>query len=329
MKKLNVAIIGCGNVSKCHFDAIAENENAKLIATCDIIKEKADKYAVLYNAKAYKIYDELLENEKLDVVHICLPHYLHCPVAIKAMEKGINVFTEKPIAITYDDAQKMVASANSNNVKLGVCFQNRYNTASVIIKDIIDSGELGKVLSLKGMVTWDRDEDYYKQDNWHGTLKYEGGGVMINQAIHTLDLINWFSGSSMEDIKASASQKRLMGKVETEDTADALITYKNGVTALFYATLCNKANSPVFIEVCLEKGRVVLYDELTVYYDNGTKKVIDLEKASGKKAYWGLSHKLIIDDFYNSIINNCEFAINGQEALKTMEIIDTFYKKSR
>lgn len=328
MDKLKSAVVGCGNVSRRHFETITNNINSELVAVCDIVSEKADKKADEYNVKAFYDFDEMLKNAQFDVLHICTPHYLHAPMAIKAMNKGIHVLCEKPLAIFYDDAVKMCECAEKNNVYLGTCFQNRYNQTSVYIKELLSSGEMGAVTGAKGMVTWDRDEEYYS-DDWHGTLAKEGGGVVINQSIHTLDLLQWLIGSDMADIKSSISQKRLAGKVETEDTADALITFENGVQALFYATLCYNANSPVFIELLCEKGKIVMYDDLAIIKKGEEKRTVTFEQPKGDKSYWGNSHGKLIADFYDCIINNSHFEVDGISGIKAVKIVDNLYKNAK
>lgn len=328
MDKLKSAVVGCGSISSRHLKTIAENENSELVAVCDIVHEKADKKACEYNAKAFYDFDEMLENVQFDVLHICTPHYLHAEMAIKAMNKGIHVLCEKPLAIYYDDAVKMCECSEKNNVYLGTCFQNRYNDASVYIKNLLDSGELGAIICAKGTVTWDRDEEYYS-DDWHGTLEKEGGGVVINQSIHTLDLLQWFIDSDMVDIRSSISQKRLAGKVETEDTADALITFENGVQAVFYATLCYSANSPVFVEIFCEKGKIVMYDDLAIIKKGEEKGTVTFEHAKGEKGYWGNSHGRLIADFYDCILNKTHFLVDCYSGIKAVKIVDNLYKNAK
>ena len=328
MKKLKVAIVGCGSVSRMHFKSVSENEHTTLVACCDIVTEKADAFAEKYSLRAFYDFDSMLSDEEFDVLHICTPHYLHHTMAIKAMEKGIHVFCEKPLAIKYDDAVKMCECAEQNNVYLAACFQNRYNLSSQYLRDLIKSEKLGKIVAVKGDVTWDRDEEYYS-DDWHGTLEKEGGGVIINQCIHTLDLIQWLVGSDVVSVDGSISQKRLKGKVETEDTADALIRFSNGVEALFYGTLCYKQNSSVFLEILFENGKAVMYDDLVVTDKNGDREVIALKKSSDKKNYWGTSHKTIIDDFYDCVVNGEDFLVNGKSGCVAVRIVDELYKSAR
>lgn len=328
MDKLRIAIVGCGNVSKRHFEAAFENEYSELVACCDIVPEKADKMAEKYGIKAFYNFDDMLSETDFDVLHICTPHYLHAEMAIKAMNLGKHVFCEKPLAIHYEDAVKMCECAKLNNVYLAACFQNRYNLSSQYLKDLVKSEKLGKIVAVKGNVTWDRDEEYYS-DDWHGTLDKEGGGVIINQCIHTLDLIQWLVDSQVVSVDGSISQKRLKGKIETEDTADALIKFSNGVEALFYGTLCYKANSSVFLEILFEKGRAVMYDDLVITDENSKREVIALKKSTDANNYWGTSHKIIIDDFYDCVLNKKEFLVNGNSGSIAVKIVDELYKSAR
>lgn len=328
LDKLRAVVVGCGNISSRHLDFIAESDKSVLVAVCDNVMEKADKKAELYGVKAFYDFDEMLKNCEFDVLHICTPHYLHAEMAIKAMNLGKHVLCEKPLAITYDDAVKMCECAEKNNVYLGTCFQNRYNESSQYIKKLLQSGEMGEINGIKGMVTWDRDEEYYS-DDWHGTLDKEGGGVVINQSIHTLDLMQWLVSSEVVDIKGSISQKRLEGKVETEDTADALITFENGCQGLFYATLCYCANSPVFIEILCEKGKIVMYDDLAILRKGEEKHTVAFEHTKGDKGYWGNSHGKLIDEFYTSVITHSDFEVTCRSGIKAVKIVDGLYRNAR
>lgn len=329
MDKLRTCIVGIGNISRVHIDSLLNNENTEIVGVCDIIKERADSAAEKTGAKAFYDFDEMIDWGEFDVLHICTPHYLHAPMAIKAMNAGKHVLCEKPPAMSYPDAVKAVEAAEKNSVYFGVCYQNRYNPSSVKIKEILDSKKLGAVTGIKGSVAWNRDMTYYSRDNWHGTLKYEGGGVLINQAIHTLDLIAWLCPGNPVKTVGSVSQKRLKGLVETEDTADALITFDSGVTALFYASLCYSSDSPVEIQIDCEKGRILFNGDVFVFRDSEPTEVIPFRIKKGEKAYWGDGHTLLINDFYNSIRNNVPFAVDGKEGLTALKIISDIYSQNR
>lgn len=323
-----VGIVGVGNISGKHIAAVNACESSSLVALCDIEIEKARAKADS-GVKTFANIDELLEWGEFDCLHICTPHYLHCEMGLKAMRAGKHVLCEKPLAIMTADAEAMINCARENNVRLGVVFQNRYNESSRIIKNLLDTNEMGRLIAEKAMLAWDRDMTYYSQDNWHGVLAKEGGGVVINQAIHTLDLISWFANARVESINASISQKRLKGLVETEDTADALIKFENGVTAVFYATLCYSCNSPVYIELFCENGRIIFNGDILILRNDKEPEYIKIDSATGAKSYWGNSHDVLIKDFYHSLETGEKFPITGEDALAAVKIVNGIYDNAR
>lgn len=329
MGKLGAAVIGCGSIHKMHADAISGNPNAALISVTDIDEERAKAATAQYGCSFHTDFMEALEDERVNVVHICTPHYLHAYMAIKALEKGKHVLTEKPMSISSADALDMIGVSQKTGMKLGVCFQNRYNTTSLRIKELIDSGSVGAVIGAKAMVTWYRDEKYYTESGWRGTWEKEGGGVLINQAIHALDLLQWFLGD-IDWLKSNVDTRLLKDVIEVEDTAEATIMFKSGAPALFYATNCYRLNSPVEIEIVCEKAVIKLAGDATVTYENGL--VVHMEETdarTGGKAYWGCSHAVLINDFYEKIITGDKFDIDGAQGIKTIRMIEAFYESSR
>ncbi|WP_246599587.1 Gfo/Idh/MocA family protein [Clostridium lacusfryxellense] len=265
---LKAAIVGCGAIYTNHAEALTNNDNIELVCVCDINEEKAAKAADKYKCKYYTDYNQMLKTEKLDVVHICTPHYLHASMSIAAMRSGNHGLTEKPMAISISDAKAMIEVSKETGKRLGVCFQNRFNATSVRIKEAIESGEVGKVIRAKGFVTWHREAPYYTDSGWRGSWKTEGGWVLINQSIHTLDLLQWFLGD-IHYIKGSVDTRLLQDVIEVEDTAEATIKFSNGASAIFYATNCYSTDSPVELEIICEKAVLRLTEDLTIKYKNG------------------------------------------------------------
>jgi len=330
MKKLGVAIIGCGSIHKVHADAISKSESAHLVCVADVVEERAQATASQYNCEWYSDYRKVLENDSVDVVHICTPHYLHAPMAVEAMNAGKHVLVEKPVAIHFDEVWKMISSRDKNNRYIGICFQNRFNPSSVKAKEMIDSGELGPVMGIKGIVTWHRDESYYTQSDWKGRFATEGGGVLINQSIHTIDLMQWLAGG-VKAVRGSVSTRLLGNVIEVEDTAEATMYFNNDAVGIFYATNCYTFDSPVEIEVHCEKARLRLYnDKLIVEKQDGSSYVVDEDTGNTKyKSYWGKSHGLLIENFYNCILNNePKSVITVEEAFESLKIIDGIYKSA-
>lgn len=328
MEELGVAIIGCGAIHKVHADTVINNPYARLISVVDVNEQKAKAAALKYNCSFYTDYREALKDPGIDVVHICTPHYLHAPMALDAMMNRKHVLTEKPMAISVADAQEMIKVSGETGKSLGVCFQNRYNTTSLRIKRIIESGEVGEILGAKASVTWHRDEKYYTDSGWRGIWDKEGGGVLINQAIHTLDLLQWFMGE-IDSLKGNVDTRLLKGVIEVEDTAEATILFKSGAAALFYATNCYRVNSPVELEIVCEKALIKLAGDLTILYENGEEeRAADIDTRTGEKSYWGCGHSMLIDDFYKKLIKGKKFGIDGSEGLKALKLVKAVYESS-
>lgn len=328
MKKIGAAIIGCGAIFGIHADAVVKSEAAELIAVVDIRESAAKKAASRYNCEYYTDYREMLNDPKVQAVHICTPHHLHAPMAIEAMKAGKHVLTEKPVAISISEAAEMAETAKTCKKHLAVCFQNRFNPTSIKAKEVIDSGVLGDIKGIKGIVTWYRTESYYKESDWRGYWKTAGGGVLINQAIHTLDLMQWFGGE-MEGIMGHADTRCFRNAAEVEDTAEATIFFKNGAKGIFYGTNCYTDNSAVLIEVHCEKGLLTIQDGELYMTRNGKRELLACDQtASGEKAYWGLSHEKLIKHFYECLLHDRTDYISASDAAASIEMIEGIYKSS-
>ncbi|MFA7204860.1 MAG: Gfo/Idh/MocA family oxidoreductase [Saccharofermentanales bacterium] len=325
---LKVAIIGCGTISPIHINAINLSDKAELYAVVDINNERACSCAEKNGCKAYTDYHEMLNDSAIDIVHICTPHYLHGRMAVDSMEAGKHVLIEKPLSINRIEAEAVISTEERTGMKAGVCFQNRYNYTSKKIKEFINSGRGGKILGAKAFITWDRRADYYAQSNWRGKWETEGGGVLINQAIHTIDLLTWFLGN-VESVKSQISTRLLNEVIEVENSAEGLIRFESGVNALLYATTCYCEDSPVQLNIKCEKADIKLSGDLTInIHGEATEIYSDNDELSVGKSYWGNSHNELIEDFYNSIINKSEFHLNTQEGYRALETVFLFYKNN-
>ncbi len=330
MKKLRAAIVGCGAIYPLHVGGLEDCDYGELAAVVDCDVSRAKEAASKHGCRYYEDFDEMLAAPDIDVVHLCTPHYLHGPMAVKALEKGRHVLSEKPMAMSAEEGEQMIKASQSTGKQLGVCFQNRYNQASLRIKELLDQGDLGRVKGGKALVTWNRGAGYYASAAWRGTWKEEGGGVLVNQAIHTLDLLQWFLGPA-DKLKAHVSTNFLEGIIEVEDTADAAICFKSGAHALFYATNGYVSDSPVEIEIVCEKALMKMHgDCLKVTYTDGkVEEVSENDVRTGKKAYWGTGHKKYIADFYEKLYKGEPVAVDGQEAIAVIKLIDGIYESSR
>lgn len=331
MKRMGTAIIGCGAISGVHLKALSELPLAELRAVVDIDEALARKTATQYGCEAYTDYREVLKRDDIDVVHICTGHHLHAPMTVDALAAGKHVLTEKPMAENKASARAVLeAEERYNGVQLGVVFQNRYNPASQAMKRYAESGELGRLVCMKGLVTWYRSADYYKSE-WKGRWATEGGGVLINQAIHTLDLIQWLGGE-VASVKGSVSTDSLEGAIEVEDTAHARIVFRSGVAAIFYATNAYLKNSPVEVEAIFEKGTLHMKgDRLYLIQGDETTELCRPEVVNelGVKSYWGVSHAVQIRDFYEHVSEGRKFWIDGKEGVKALDIVQDIYESSR
>lgn len=332
LKRLRVAVIGCGRISVMHLGSIQRLEEAELVACCDICKQRAELAAKTYGARAYTDYIEMLDCENLDAVHICLPHYLHCKVAQEAFRRGVAVLSEKPMDVSYEAAESAVRLAKEKGVLYGVIFQCRYNNSAILVKKALQSGKLGRILSARSVLTWNRSKSYYSNSDWKGTWDKEGGGVVIDQAIHSLDLVNWMVDSPVKKIGCSFAKRGEQG-VEVEDTAEGLIEYESGVKYAFFCMNNYAMDEPIEIRLCCEKGRVIFgYDDAYIYYNDGTieeahqEAVIEYE---GGKDYWGFQHLKQIRQFYAACLGKEELEISGEEALKIHKLICEIYKIGR
>lgn len=329
MKKSRVGIIGCGNIFPMHAYPVMEREDTELVAICDVKEDRLEKASREFNTKSYTDYRDMYELENLDVVHVLTPHYLHPEMTIEALKRGIKVVTEKPMSIKYEDAKAMVDTAKETGTTLGVIFQNRYNPGSRLIKKCLTDGSLGKIISARAFVTWNRSDEYYSKSDWKGTWDKEGGGVVIDQAIHTLDLMRWFIDDEIDYVDAAISN-RAHEIIEVEDSAEGVIKFKNGVVAGFYTVNYYGYDAPVEIELHCENGIAkMVADRATVSYKDGSQQIADNNPNEtfdygNVKSYWGVSHVKQINQFYD-VIETGELDIAAEDALKTQEMVCAIY----
>lgn len=336
MKEYRAAIIGCGNIYPMHANSIEKLDNVQLVAVCDHKPERAKEAAARYACQPYFDFDEMLAKENIDVLHICLPHYLHEEYTIRAAQAGIHVLTEKPMAIRSSSAENMIRQAQKNQVELGVIFQNRYTISVQKLKNKLTSGELGKVLAGKLQVTWQRNDAYYSKSDWKGTWDKEGGGVIIDQAIHTIDLLNWLLEGRPEYVAATMAN-RMHDAIEVEDFAEGIVHYHEGFTLSFYANNYYSYDAPVRAEIHTENALIIMEGAKVrlSYLEDGREEIWDIpdedyEKyGMAEKTYWGTGHILQIKEYYRMLDGEGTFMVSGEEALKTQKIIDAIYDSAR
>lgn len=226
MKKLRTGIIGCGKVGSFHAQAYAQLPGSQFTAVCDANRDRAEAFAAQWGVRAYTDVEQMCREAQLDVVSVCTPHPLHANPAAAAADCGCHVLVEKPLAATLADCDAIIEAGERNHVTIGTMVQRRFYRPCMRIHQAIEAGKLGKpVLGMVTMLGW-RDEDYYRSDPWRGSWKGEGGGVLVNQAPHQLDLLLWYMGEVDEVYGVWKNLNHPY--IEVEDTAAAVVKFKNG-----------------------------------------------------------------------------------------------------
>ncbi|MCL2355581.1 MAG: Gfo/Idh/MocA family oxidoreductase [Defluviitaleaceae bacterium] len=317
------AVIGLGAVAPMHLKSL-EATGVKLAAVCD------KNILTGFDCPVFSDYKKMLAAGGFDVLHICLPHFLHAEVAVAALERGIHVLCEKPPATTVADAEKMHEAAKKHDAFLSVVFQNRFSPGAILIKKNLHA--LGAVKSGFLRVNWNRGDDYYSSGDWRGKLATEGGGVLINQSIHTFDLVNFFLGDFCEISAAIAN--RAHPKIEVEDVAEGIITYKNGAKISFFVNTYHPYDAPATIELICENGRAqIIGEDATIFFSDGQKITagadVDAQRRFGMKSYWGVSHVKQIQAFYDAITAGIAPQPDGAEWLRTQRLINGIYDAAR
>lgn len=327
--RLRLGIVGCGRISVCYSDAFKKlSDRAELCCAVDIDIDRARAFAEPFGC-FYSDRIEDLFDKNIDIVHLCLPHDLHAPVAVRLMKAGMHVLTEKPVAITLQEADEMIRTAEENGVKLGCIFQTRYNESVQVLKKMYESGDFGRVFAARSYLAWNRPDEYYEGCDWKGTWEREGGGALIDQAIHSIDRVRYILGRDVEWIEGSI-HNHCHPKLNVEDAAEAAVSFEGGCIYNLYACNYYGFDSPINIEFCGEKGRFGLIQDMG-YSWIGDKyreyRVVSGESTVGKD-YWGTSHIMQIEEFYNAVRGGGEILVDGIEGRKTLEIIKGIYLSS-
>lgn len=333
MKKLRTAIMGCGRISASYASAFRQLEDiAQPVCAIDIDPKKAQDFAAPFGA-AYGTDFEKLQEAQPDVLHLCLPHYLHAPMAIRAMRAGMHVLTEKPVSVTLQEADRMRQVSLETGKKLGVIFQTRYEKSVVCLREMIREGRFGRILSVRSFLTWNRPYSYYEGSDWKGTWDKEGGGVLIDQAIHSIDRVRHMLGSEVEWIEGSI-HNHCHDRLLVEDAAEAAIRFQNGCIYSLYACNSYADDVPIYLEFFGEKGRCGLRQDIGFYeLDGGLHTILPATAdpdapPSTTPVYWGESHPKQLRDFYRNVLDDTPVSVDVEEGRRTLEIIKGIYLSS-
>lgn len=334
-KKLNFAIIGCGRIAQRHAAHI--NNVGKLVAVCDIKKEKADKLGILYGASVYYNIDDLLNSQKdIDVVSICTPNGLHAEHTIKSLKSGYHVICEKPMAINVQDAGEMIDAAEKANRRLFIVKQNRFNPPVAAVKKIIEEGKLGRIFSVQLSCFWNRNFEYYQNSDWKGTKNLDGG-TLFTQFSHFIDLLFYLIGD-VQEVYSFTENFAHKNIIEFEDTGVAILKFYNGVLGTVNYTVNSfKQNMEGSITIFGEKGTIKVggqYLNELEYQNIENFKIEDLPKGNPPNNYGKYigsmsNHGEVYRNVIDVLNNNGIIATNGFEGLKTVEIIDKIYRAAR
>ncbi|MCL2365186.1 MAG: Gfo/Idh/MocA family oxidoreductase [Defluviitaleaceae bacterium] len=327
---LKAGVVGLGGVAPMHTMAL-EALGISIVAVCDKDEGKAKVAAEKFGAVAFTDYREMLARGGFDILHICLPHFLHAPVAMDALRAGYHVLCEKPLATTLEDAQRMNEVAQQTGRHLSVIFQNRYNPGSLLVKETLASGALGAIHGGWFRVNWYRGESYYTCSDWRGRKATEGGGVLINQSIHTFDLMNFFLGAPTR-VDATIAN-RAHPQIEVEDVAEGVIFYNTPhgteIPVSFHVNTYHPYDAPVQLEIIGEHGRATITgDEAEVIIGDTrhtAKADADAQAQFGIKHYWGVSHAKQIAAFYEAIKKGTTPDLTGEDALVTQRLVEGIY----
>lgn len=326
---LQAAVVGCGDISSPHIDAILAAPSVELAGVCDPDPQRLAAAVARGGCPGFTDLALMLDSESLDVVHLCTPHHRHADLAQDCLNRNVSVLLEKPIAHSVAAGERLESVARGSSAILGVCLQNRYNENARRLRGLIDDGVLGRVLGGRASVNWFRDADYYTRAPWRGRWETAGGGVLMNQAIHTLDLLGWFLGP-ITDVRGVAGTLALAGVIEVEDTAALQLQHQTAagqtIGSVLHATNGHVENSPVVIEIVTENANARLDLDLTITYRDGRVETFEpASSASGPRAYWGDSHSLLITDFHQHVRDGKQFWIDAPVAMQSLRVIQSVY----
>ncbi|MBO3768334.1 MAG: Gfo/Idh/MocA family oxidoreductase [Thermoproteota archaeon] len=332
-KKVNVGIIGCGIIAPSHVSGYLKSGMANVVALCDKKTEKAKALAERFNlsgVKIYSDYEQLLQDPEIDAVSICTPHYLHAEMTTKAAEYKKHVLCEKPMAISLKQADEMIRACKKNGVKLEIVFQYRFTPDTRKIKEEFENGKFGIPIYGEAVVKWYReDSSYYYADetarSWRGKWSTEGGGALINQSIHTIDLLQWIMGPV--DYLYAIYDTRTHN-IEVEDLAVATLKFKNGALGTILGSVALRPQEN-WLGIYGSKKSVIVGSDLKIvkqWEEEGKSKVIDEVKEKEETLTPSVGHDGVIEDFLRSIVEDKTPYVTGEEGRKALEIVLAIYK---
>lgn len=333
MKTVKIGLIGCGRISKNHLDAVSQIPEAEFVAVCDLVEEKMQAVAENYGIKnLYNNYQDMLENEKLDLVSICTPSGLHPQMGIDVAKHKINVLTEKPMATNIELADALIRACDQNKVKLFVVKQNRLNATMQLLKRAIDKGRFGRIYLAESNVFWQRPQSYYDAEKWRGTWEFDGGAFM-NQASHYVDALYWLLGNVDSVMAYTATMAR---RIEAEDTGCAILHFRNGIIATINVTMLTyPKNFEGSITIIGEKGTVkiggVAVNKIEKWefedYDDDDRIAQDANYQPPN--VYGFGHNPYYRNVIDVLLGKDVPSTDGRDGRKSVEIIQAIYRSAK
>lgn len=339
-KQFGLAIIGTGSIADTHAKAIGEIENAGLLGVYNRTKSRAEAFAAKYKCKCYDEIETMLENDEIDIVCICTPSGAHLEPALSCIKAGKHCLIEKPLEITTERCDKIIRAAHESGVKVGTIFPSRFYEGSQQLKQALSKNRFGALVLGDAYVKWNRTPEYYRSGKWRGTWKLDGGGALMNQGIHSVDLLQWYMGSakSVQAISSRAMHKN----IEVEDTIVAVVEFGNGALGTIECSTAVFPGSKKRIEIRGTEGSAILEgDELKAWefrkaedadekINNKLNKVSATSGgASDPKDISYRGHQRQMEDMINAIEYNHAPAIDGEEGRKSVALIEAIYESAK
>ncbi|MEN9522097.1 MAG: hypothetical protein RL065_474 [Bacteroidota bacterium] len=336
-KKLNFAVIGCGNIGTRHLNLLLQNNKANVVMVCDIDKKKNPSNSIKGNYDFTTSISDVLSHPEIDIVNICTPHHLHAEMSIVALKKGKHVLVEKPMCIASADAKKMNATAIKYNRELIVVKQNRYNFPVQEVDKLLSKNKLGKILEVHCHVLWNRNNDYYKKSDWRGKIKTEAG-ALFTQGSHFIDLLtHWFG----EIKKAQTIISTLHHNIEIEDSGNSTVIFKNdAIGKIIWSNNVFEKNYEGSITIFGEKGTVKIggkyLNKIEYWNIKGINQPSQLynddapnEYQSGYQGSSSNHHKVFEDVIERILFNKKVKLVQGDEAVKSILAIEKIYSSAK
>jgi predicted dehydrogenase len=331
---INIGIIGAGNISDTHARAARSIPSAKISAVYGTNAQKVDRLAREHEANPYNDFNAFLAHRPMDLVLIGSPSGSHADEGIAAAKRGLHVLTEKPLDITTKRCDALIDAAQKATVKLGVFFQDRTKPDIRKLKQWVDHGVIGKPLLIEARVKWYRPPDYYSGSKWRGVLALDGGGALMNQGVHTVDILLWLFG---DPIRIQARTATLLHNIEAEDTAVAILEFSNGALCTLHATTAAYPGYPRRIEITgthgtaiLEHDRIIAADLRDAPADLLSDSTGDTNQSASSAVVSDVSgHKAVLEDFLHAIERNTTPLCDGKEGRRSVALIEEIYRVAR